>query len=127
MVRPKFFNSKYQRVKCDTNWTSDDSLNILLVERAGYVPIQKRVEAIIGAGNRLRMFNIVNNPNGDEEIERFFSLDFDPAEYVEDIAELSMANRRLAAMRFVEKREKQEPVYKDETVSEVVDEKPTTE
>lgn len=127
MERPPFFNSKYQRAKCDSYWTKDEKLNDLLVERAGYVPIQKRVDAIISAGNRLRIFNIVNNPNGDEELERFFALDFDPAEYVEDIAELSMANRRLGAMRFVEKREKQEPVYKDETDSEVVDEKPTTE
>lgn len=117
MYRPKFFNAKYQRTKKADCWTKDENLNVQLVERAGYVPIQKRVSALIGAGERLRHLRIINNPNGDEEVERFFREDFDPCEYVEDIAELSEASRRLAALKFVEKREKDEPVYKQELQS----------
>ena len=127
MDRPKFFNAKYQRTKKPDCWTKNEELNVELVERAGYVPIQKRVDALIGAGERLRNLRILNNPNGDEEIERFFREDFDPAEYVEDIAELSEASRRLSALKFIEKREKDEPVYKDQTSSEVVDDKLTKE
>lgn len=114
MNRPKFFNAKYQRTLKPDCWTKNEELNVQLVERAGYVPIQNRVNALIGAGERLRNLRILNNPNGDEEIERFFCEDFDPSEYVEDIAELSEASRRLSALKFVEKRAKGEPVYKED-------------
>lgn len=72
MNRPKFFNAKYQRTLKPDCWTKNEELNVQLVERAGYVPIQNRVNALIGAGERLRNLRILNNPNGDEEIERFF-------------------------------------------------------
>lgn len=117
MDKPNFFNAKYERTKKPDCWTENEELNVQLVERAGYVPIQKRVDALIGAGERLRNLRILNNPNGDEEIERFFREDFDPAEYVEDISELSEASRRLSALKFIEKRQKDEPVYKEDLQS----------